>query len=392
MELSATQEAVRETVCEFAVEEIRPVAADADDSEEFPEEVWDGLADLDLTGLTVPEAYGGFDADRLTYAVVNEQLAYGALAVATALSVHCLATSCIAAFADESVREAWLPEMVDGRPVGAFALSEPQAGSNPAEMSTTATPVGDVDDIGDPEAYVIDGEKQWITNGERSGVVIVFAKTDHEDPNSITQFLVPKDADGLSVGDPEDKLGLRASDTTSLTFDGVEIPAEYRLTEPGRGLAAALSILTGGRVGIAAQSVGLAQAALDEAVAYAGDREQFDQPVAEFQSIRHKLARMWTDVRSARLLTWDAAERLEAGEGNGASQHGASPRAAASMAKAVASETALDVTNEAVQIHGGYGYTTDFPVERFYRDAKVTTIYEGTTQIQHDVIARELLE
>jgi len=402
MELSATQEAIRETVHEFAVEEIRPGAAEADRAEEFPEDVWDGLADLDLTGLTVPEEYGGFDADRLTYAVVNEQVAYGALAVATALSVHCLATSCIAEFADESVREEWLPEMVDGRPVGAFALSEPDAGSNPAEMSTTATPVGgsagdDVDS--DPDAYVIDGEKQWITNGERSGVVIVFAKLDSGDPDSITQFLVPKDVDGVSVGEPEDKLGLRASDTTSLTFDGVEIPAEYRLTEPGRGLAAALSILTGGRVGIAAQSVGLAQAALDEAVAYAGDREQFDRPIAEFQSIRHKLARMWTDVRAARLLTWDAAERLETGGANAASTTSktasagaASPRAAASMAKAVASETALDVTNEAVQIHGGYGYTTEFPVERFYRDAKVTTIYEGTTQIQRNVIARELLE
>jgi len=399
MELSATQEAIRETVSEFAVEEIRPVAAEADRTEEFPEDVWDGLADLDLTGLTVPEEYGGFDADRLTYAVVNEELAYGALAVATALSVHCLATSCVAEFADESVREEWLPEMVDGRPVGAFALSEPHAGSNPAEMSTTATPAGgSAGGDGEPDAYVIDGEKQWITNGERSGVVIVFAKLDADEPDSITQFLVPKDVDGLGVGEPEDKLGLRASDTTSLTFDGVEIPAEYRLTEPGRGLAAALSILTGGRVGIAAQSVGLAQAALDEAAAYAGDREQFGGPITEFQSIRHKLAEMWTDVRAARLLTWDAAERLEAAGANAGAQSGAgprvnaSPRAAASMAKAVASETALDVANEAVQIHGGYGYTTDFPVERFYRDAKVTTIYEGTTQIQRNVIARELLE
>ena len=376
MELSATQEAIRETVHEFAVEEIRPGAAEADRAEEFPEDVWDGLADLDLTGLTVPEEYGGFDADRLTYAVVNEEVAYGSLAVATALSVHCLATACLAEFGDESVREEWLPEMVDGRPVGAFALSEPDAGSNPAEMSTTARQV----DGGD--AYVVDGKKQWITNGRRAGVAVVFAKTDREDPDSVTQFLVPTDADGLEVGKKEDKLGLRASDTTSLIFDGVEIPARYRLTEPGRGLAAAFSILTGGRIGIAAQSVGLAQAALDEAVAYAGEREQFDRPIADIQSIRHKLADMWTSVRAARALTHEAAAAQDRGE---------SARTAASVAKYFASEAAVEVTNEAVQIHGGYGYTSEFPVERFYRDAKVTTIYEGTSQIQKDIIARDLL-
>jgi len=376
MELSATQSAIREAVREFAESEIRPVAAEADREGTFPEAVWDGLADLDLTGLTVPEANGGFDADRLTYAVVNEEIAYGSLAVATALSVHCLTTSCIAEFGDESVREEWLPEMVDGRPVGAFALSEPDAGSNPAEMSTTASAVDD------GEAYVIDGKKQWITNGERAGVAVVFAKTDPDDPESVTQFLVPTDADGLEVGKKEDKLGLRASDTTSLLFDGVEIPARYRLTEPGRGLAAAFAILTGGRIGIAAQSVGLAQAALDEAVAYAGEREQFDRPIADIQSIRHKLADMETDVRAARALTHEAAAAQDRGE---------SARTAASVAKYFASEAAVDVTNEAVQIHGGYGYTSEFPVERLYRDAKVTTIYEGTSQIQKNIVARDLL-
>jgi len=376
MELSPTQSAIREAVREFADSEIRPVAAEADRESAFPEDVWDGLADLDLTGLTVPETYGGFDADRLTYAVVNEAVAHGSLAVATALSVHCLATACIAEFGAESVREEWLPEMVDGRPVGAFALSEPEAGSNPAEMSTTARAV----DGGD--AYVIDGEKQWITNGERSGVVVVFAKTDPDDPESVTQFLVPADAGGLEVGKKEDKLGLRASDTTSLVFDAVRVPARYRLTEPGRGLAAAFSILTGGRIGIAAQSVGLAQAALDEAVAYAGEREQFDRPIADIQSIRHKLADMETSVRAARALTHEAAAAQDRGE---------SARTAASVAKYFASEAAVDVTNEAVQIHGGYGYTSEFPVERFYRDARVTTIYEGTSQIQQNIIARDLL-
>ena len=177
MELSATQEAIRETVREFADEEIRPVAAEADQESAFPETVWDGLADLDLTGLTVPETYGGFDADRLTYAVVNEEVASGSLAVATALSVHCLASSCIAEFGDGSVRDEWLPEMGDGRPVGAFALSEPDAGSNPAEMSTVAREAANGD------GYVIDGKKQWITNGKRAGVVVVFAKADPDDPH-----------------------------------------------------------------------------------------------------------------------------------------------------------------------------------------------------------------
>ncbi|SFS08535.1 hypothetical protein SAMN05216559_3451 [Halomicrobium zhouii] len=375
MDLSPEQAAIRETVREVAVEEIRPTAAECDREERFPEDVWDALAELDLTGLTVPEQYGGFDADRRTYALVNEEVAYGSLAVATALSVHCLATSCVAEFGDEELREEWLPEMVDGRPVGAFALSEPGAGSNPREMSTVARRDGD--------EYVLDGEKQWITNGERSGVLVVFARTDPGDPDSITQFLVPKETDGLSVGDPEDKLGLRASDTTSLTFDGVRIPERYRLTDEGDGLAAALSILTGGRVGIAAQSVGLSQAALDEAVEYAQDREQFDGPIADIQSIRHKLAEMWTTVRAGRLLTWDAARAMDAGE---------NARGLASMAKSFATEGAMDVSNEAVQIHSGYGYVSEFPVERFYRDAKVTTIYEGTTQIQRNVIARELLE
>jgi alkylation response protein AidB-like acyl-CoA dehydrogenase len=375
MELTAEQAAIRNLVREFAAEEIRPGAKEADQNGEFPEGVWDGLGDLDLAGLTTPEAYGGFDADRVTYALVNEALAHGSLAVATALSVHCLATSCIAEFGSETQRERWLPEMSEGRPVGAFALSETHAGSNPAGMSTHARREND--------EYVLNGDKQWITNGTRAGVAIVFAKVDPDDPDSVTQFLVPMDIDGVEVGEKEDKLGLRASDTTSLSFDNARILAENRLTEEGRGLAAALSILTGGRIGIAAQAVGVAQAALDAAIEYAGDREQLDHPIADFQAIRHKIAEMHTRTGAARLLTGNAARREEAGE---------DVRTEASMAKYFASESAVNVANEAIQIHGGYGYTTDLPVERFYRDAKITTIYEGTTQIQKDVIGRELLE
>ncbi len=379
MEFTEEQRAVREVVREFAVEEIQPIAQEADEHERFPEDVWDGLAELDLTGLTTPVEYGGYDADRVTYALVNEEVAYGALAVATALSVHCLATSCIAQFGSEAQKERWLPEMVDGRPVGAFALSEPGAGSNPAQMTTEARPVGGDDE---PTEYVIDGEKQWITNGERAGVYILFAKTDRDDPASITQFVVPGDVDGLSVGDPEEKLGLRASDTTSLTFNDVRIPAENRLTPEGKGLSAALSILTGGRIGIAAQSVGLAESAFDRAREYATERDQFGGPIADIQTIRHKIADMYAGIQGARALTLDAARADDRNDDSALR---------ASVAKYVASETAMDVTNEAVQIHGGYGYVSEFDVERLYRDARVTTIYEGTSEIQKTIIARHLL-
>jgi acyl-CoA dehydrogenase len=372
MELTSEQEMVRDSVRSFVERELAPVASEADANEEFPEEVWDGLAELDLTSMTVPEEYGGFDADQLTYAVVNEELARGHLSTATALSVHCLATSCLSQFGTEAQKEEWLPEMRDGRPVGAFSLSEPHAGSNPAEMTTQARKEGD--------EYVIDGTKQWVTNGERAGVVILFAKTDRDDPDTVTQFLVPKDIDGLEVGKREEKLGLRASDTTTLVFEGARIPEEYRLTEVGKGLKAAFSILTGGRIAIAAQATGLAQAALDDAVDYANEREQFGKPIIEHQAIGQKLADMQTDVQAARLLTRDAARKNEDGV----------DAKAASMAKYFASEAAVDVTNEAVQVHGGYGYTTDFDVERYYRDAKITTIYEGTSEIQKKVIARHL--
>ncbi|KYH26646.1 crotonobetainyl-CoA dehydrogenase [Halalkalicoccus paucihalophilus] len=372
MELTAEQRAIRDVVREFAVEELQPRAAEADRTQTFPEAVWDGLAELDLTGLTVPEEYGGFESDRTTYSLVNEELARGHLSIATALSVHCLATSCIAGFGSDDLKKRWLPEMVSGRPVGAFALSEPDAGSNPAEMSTRAERDGD--------EYVINGKKQWITNGSRAGVVILFAKTGD---GEVTQFLVPADSEGLEVGKKEEKLGLRASDTTALLFDDVRIPAENRLTEEGRGLSAALSILTGGRIGIASQAVGLAQAAMDDALSYATEREQFGGPISEIQTIQHKLADMETKLRAARLLTREAARKEDAGE---------DPRLDASVAKYFASEAAMEITNEALQIHGGAGYTTDFDVERYYRDARITTIYEGTSQIQKTVIARELLK
>ena len=374
MELTAEQRMVRDMVREFVENEVVDVAREAEETETFPEDIWDGLAELDLTSMTVPEEYDGFDADMLTYSIINEELARGHLALATALSVHCLATSCISQFATEDLKSEWLPEMRNGRPVGAFALSEPHAGSNPSEMSTVARADGD--------EYVINGTKQWITNGERAGVVILFAKTDADDPNSITQFLVPKDIDGVEVGKHEEKLGLRASDTTTLNFDDARIPAENRLTAVGDGLKAAFSILNGGRVAIASQAVGVAQAALEESVDYANEREQFGKPIIEHQAVAQKLADMQTDVQAARLLTRDAARKND----------GDVDAKAASMAKYFASETAVSVADDAIQVHGGYGYTKDFNVERYYRDAKVTTIYEGTSEIQKKIIARHLTQ
>ncbi|PSP45016.1 acyl-CoA dehydrogenase [Halobacteriales archaeon QH_6_66_25] len=372
MELTDEQQLIRGTVREFVDEEVRDGVREADERQEFPEDVWDDLAELGFAGLTVPEEYGGFDADEVTDSIINEELARGHLSLATALSVHCLATSCIRQFGTEAHREEWLPAMNDGRPVGAFALSEADAGSNPAAMDTEARKEGD--------EFVINGKKQWITNGQRAGVVILFAKTDRDDPDSITQFLVPKDIDGVEVGKKEDKLGLRASDTTALIFDDARIPADNQLTEVGKGLKAAFSILTGGRVAIASQAVGVAQAALEDAVEYAQEREQFGQPIIEHQAIAHKLADMGTQVQAARLLARDAARQNE---------DGVAPQAA-SMAKYFASEVACDVAEEAVQVHGGYGYTKDFAVERYYRDAKILTIYEGTSEIQKEIIARHL--
>ncbi|WP_338729336.1 acyl-CoA dehydrogenase family protein [Haladaptatus sp. DJG-WS-42] len=374
MELTPEQQAIKEAVREFSINEIRPTAEQADREQVFPEEVWQGLADLDLLGLNIPEEYGGFGGDRMTYSIVNEEVAYGMLAAATAMSVQYLVNACIDEFGSDAHREHWLPRLASGESIGAFCLSEPGAGSNPAQMETEAKRVGD--------EYVLNGKKQWITNGQRSDVAVVFAKTDREDPRTVTQFLVPKDTPGVEVGKKEDKLGLRASDTTGLIFDDVHIPAENRLTEVGKGLSAAFSILNGGRIAIASQAVGVGQSALDEALSYAQEREQFGEPIAEIQTIQHKLADMQTKVQAARLLARDAARRDDAGE---------DVQMAASIAKYFASENAVQVANQAVQIHGGYGYTTDFPVERMYRDAKITTIYEGTSEIQKMVIARNLL-
>ena len=360
------QAALAEAAERVATDHLRPAAAAADRTEQFPEDAWDALAEAELTGIAVPETHGGLGVDRTAYALVNEALASGMLAVATALSVHCLAVECIDAFGTAAQRDRWLPAMADGRPVGAFALSDPNAGSNPAEMSTVARPVDD--------GYVLDGRKQWITNGQRAGVYVVFARTDAEREDTITQFLVPADAEGLTVTAPEEKLGLRASDTTGLEFDGVALPESARLTPVGEGLKAALSVLTGGRIGIAAQSVGVAQAAIDATVEHV--------PIDPSQSVRHRLADIHARTQAARQVTHHAARTQD---------DGGDARTPASVAKYVASEAAVEVTGEAVDLCGFDGHSDALSVERLHRDARVTTIYEGTSEIQKTIIARELL-
>ncbi len=367
MELSAEQRAIRDAAREVAATHIRPIAADADRTGTFPEDNWDVLAERGYTGIAVPAEFGGMECEPMAYALINEAIAHGSLGVATALSVHALATQCIATHADATVCDEWLPAMRDGRPVGAFALSEPAAGSNPAEMSTVARPADD--------GYRLSGAKQWITNGARAGVYVVFAKVAGAGERSITQFLVPADTRGVSPGAPESKLGLRASDTVAIEFDDAWIPQRYRLTRVGDGLSAAYDALTIGRVGIAAQAVGLAAAALDEAIEYVASRHQFGGPLSDIQTVRHRIATMTTQVEAARQLVYAAARRQS------------ERRQWASMAKVFASETAMRVTNDALQLHGGHGYVSPSDVERFYRDAKVTEIYEGTTQIQHSIIA-----
>lgn len=374
MRATAEREVLRAELHDFVTTEVLPLALECDRQQRFPEELWDRLGEEAILGATISEAYGGAGVDRRTQVVIAEELAYGMLALATAYGVHAMAAACIERFADDSIKEAYIPEMVTGRPVGAFALSEPHAGSNPREMTTLAQHRKD--------QYEITGTKQWITNGRRAGLFIVFARVDPEDPSSITQFLVPAETDGVTITREEDKLGLRASDTCQVSFDQAVIPETYRLTEVGDGLRSAFEILNGGRISIAAQSNGLARAALDRT------REAVSEhckhaPRQETQACRHTLASLATKLAASRLLTEEAARRDD---------HDEPVAKFASMAKLFASEMAVDVTNEAVVLHGDAGYLADTEIERLYRDAKVTTIYEGTSEIQKTIIARHLLK
>jgi len=375
--LSSEQKQIKEMVSEFVDEEIVPRAADIDHDDEFPHDLVGEMGELGLMGMPFPEEYGGAGLDYHSYALGLSEISRGSGGVGTIVAAHIsLAGNMLYEFGNEEQKQEYLTPLAEGRDIGAFALSEAQAGSDVPAMGTTAERDGD--------EYVINGNKLWISNGSEADTVTLFAKTDPDAGNKgISSFVVrPEEDDGFIVEGTEDKLGDKGCPTAELRFDDLRIPADRRLGEEGRGFVHALKTLNGGRITIAARGVGIAQAALDEALAYSQEREQFDQPISGFQAIQHKLADMDTKTSAARLLMHQAADKKIRGEDF---------IKEAAQAKLYASEVSREVANEGIQIHGGYGYTKDFPAERFYRDAKLNEIYEGTSEVLRNTIAAQLL-
>jgi len=366
----------REMVRDFARAEIGPHVREWDDKAVFPRDVFRRLGELGLMGIVIPEKSGGTGLSYRHYVAVLEEL--GAVEGGIALSVaahNSLCTNHIHLYGSEGVRRAWLARLAKGEVLGAWGLTEPEAGSDSGATKTTAVREGD--------GWVINGNKNFITHAGVGGVAVVMTRTKPgTDHRGISAFAVPLDAPGVTVGKHEDKVGMRISDTASLNFEGCRVGPEALLGREGEGFIQAMEILDGGRISIAALSVGIARGALDAAVAYAKERRQFGKPLAAFQAIRFKLADMATDVHAARLLTERAAEDKDAGR---------KTTLLSSQAKLYASEAAVRVAENAVQILGGYGYCKDYPVEKFWRDAKLCTIGEGTSEIQRLVIAREVI-
>lgn len=375
MVISELQQQILDMTRSFARERLAPGAAERDRQHRFPRDELDEMGDLGLLGMLVPEDYGGSDAGMMAYAIAIEEIAAGDGACSTIMSVHS-SVGCVPIlnFGTEEQRRRFLPQLARGEWIGGFALTEPQAGTDASNLKTRARRDGD--------HYVIDGAKQFITSGKNGQVIIVFAVTDpNAGKNGITAFIVPTDTPGYEVLRVEEKLGLNASDTCQIAFNGMEIPAENRLGAEGEGYRIALANLEGGRIGIAAQSVGMAQAAFEAARDYARERKAFGKPIAEHQAVAFRLADMATQIEAARQLVWRAASLREAG---------IACISQASMAKLFASEMAERVCSDAIQIHGGYGYMRDYPIERIYRDARICQIYEGTSDVQRMVIARNL--
>ncbi|MGD8512662.1 MAG: acyl-CoA dehydrogenase [Deltaproteobacteria bacterium] len=375
--LTDEQIMIQTMVRDFAREVLLPTAMERDQTKEFPAKNLRKMGELGLMGMMVPPEYKGAGADTLSYVLALQEVAYACASTAVVMSVHnSIVCETINRFGTEEQKQAYLKPLATGEVIGAFALTEPHAGSDPVSQVTWARRDGN--------HYIIHGTKRFITSGENAGVIIVTAKTDKTKRHKgISAFIVEKGTPGFTVGKTEQKMGLCASDTTDLVFEDCLISADNLLGEEGDGFKIAMTALDGGRIGIAAQSVGLAQAALDAAVSYAKEREQFGQPISKFQGLRWMLADMATELEAARQLTFAAAAKKDRGERY---------TMQASIAKLFASEMVNDVTAKALQIHGGYGYIKEYPVERFYRDARVFTIYEGTSEIQRVVIANHLLE
>ena len=374
--LSKEQEMMRKLFREFAENEVKPLAAMVDEEEMFPENTVKKMAELGMMGIYFPKKYGGAGADVVSYAMAVEELSKVCGTTGVIVSAH--TSLCCAPIYENGTEEQkmkYLPDLLSGKKIGAFGLTEPNAGTDASGQQTTAVLEGD--------HYVLNGNKVFITNAGAADVFIVFAMTNKElGTKGITAFILERDTPGFTMGKPENKMGLRASSTCELVFDNVIIPAENRLGDEGKGFKIAMATLDGGRIGVGAQAVGIAQGAIDETIKFTKERIQFGRRISQFQNTQFTLADMQTRTDAARLLVWRAAE---------AEQQGLPYSHLAAMAKLFASETASYVTNRAVQLCGGYGYTKDYPVERMMRDAKITEIYEGTSEIQRVVISGNIL-
>jgi alkylation response protein AidB-like acyl-CoA dehydrogenase len=374
-ELTTEQQEIQALARELADSEIAPHAAEWDREHRFPSVVFAKLAEVGLMGVCVPEEHGGAGADFLSYILVLEQLSRADAGVGVTVAVHTSATTLpILAWGTDEQRQRFVPPLARGEVLGAFALTEPEAGSDAASLRTAA--------VRDGDGWVISGQKQWITNGSHAGTFLLFARTDPSNPGAsgVSAFLL--DAEHVEVTREEEKLGLNSSSTADLLVEGARVEGDRLLGDEGKGFTVAMSTLDGGRIGIAAQALGIAQAAYDVAHGYALERQTFGRAIASHQAIQFKLVDMAVEIEAARLLTYRAAWRK---------QNGLSHTEEGAKAKLFASEMARRQTAEAIQVLGGYGYTKEFPVERYYRDAKITEIYEGTSEIQRLVIARSIL-
>jgi butyryl-CoA dehydrogenase len=375
--LTPEQEQVRDTARDFATREVLPLAAKLDHEHRFPAELVKRMAQLGFLGVAVPEEHGGAGMDNLSYVLAMEEVSRACAGTGVIMSVNnSLVCDPILKFGTAAQKKQWLVPLAKGEILGCFALSEPGAGSDAAAQKTTARADGD--------RFVVNGTKNWITNAPNSKVAIVFTMSDpQKGVKGITALLVPLDSKGVTLGPPDKKLGIRASQSCQIFFEDVRVPKENVLGEIGQGFKVAMSTLDGGRIGIAAQALGIARACLEDAVAYARDRQTFGKPISQHQAIQWKVADMATELDAARLLTWRAAVLKDQGVRHSVES---------SMAKLLASDVANRAAREAVQVFGGYGYIEEYPVERHFRDAKITEIYEGTSEIQRLVIAGGLLK
>jgi len=376
LELNDQQKMIQKMVREFAEKEVAPIAAELDKKEEYPHKTLEKMAKLGLLGIIIPTEYGGAGLDTISYSIIVEEISRKCASTGVITSVHnSLAAWPIIKYGTDEQKKKYLPILAKGEKIGAFAGTEPNAGSDLGAMKTTAVLKGN--------KYIINGDKTFITSGPEAGIIIVFAVTDkNAGSKGLSAFIVESKFKGFKIGSIFDKLGIKASKTSELIFDNMEVPKENLLGKEGEGFKIALSCLDGGRIGIACQAVGIAQAALDESINYSQQRQQFGKPISKFQAIQWMIADMATRIEAARWLVYNAAYKKDTGQRISKE---------AAMAKLFASETAMECVIKGLQIHGGYGYTKEYTIERLFRDAKITEIYEGTSEVQRMVIAGNLL-